>query len=701
MHEPPLLLLTIQVGVIIAASRLLGVVMRRFAQPQVLGEIVAGILLGPSFLGWLAPGVWAALFPADTIPFLELLAGFGIVIFMFLIGLELNPALLRQRGRAAAVISVTSIALPVVLGAAVAALLYRDLAAPEVSRLGFAGFIGAAMAITAFPVLARVLIERDLLHSRLGALALTCAAVDDVAGWCLLSVVAAVGHAHRAPHAVVLLAWLLFYLAVMVAALRPLLRRLTALYESRAGVSQNLLAVVFIALLVSALVTQWIGIHAIFGAFLLGAMMPKHSGFVRDVSEKLEDFATVFFLPIYFATTGLRTQVGLLDSVGLWLVCLLLIAVAVAGKFGGCLAAARATGFGWRESAALGALVNTRGLMELIILNVGLDLGLITPTVFTMMVLMAIVTTAMAAPALALIDPEGRLQPGAIEAESSAPGGSVLIPVALSTSGPHLLDVALSLAADDAPRIYALHVARPVERGALGANVPADGVSGDGVLAPLLAHARARGVEVRPVAVTSRNPAEEICEVARLKGAQLVVMGWHKPVFSKSVLSGTLDRVMRRCPTDIAVLVDKGTPSPPHRILLPYTGTVHDRLALRLAARLALRAGADLTLLHVVHPGRTKPRLEREARQLLDTVAPEPMTGHAVRLLVIETDRTVDAVLAEAVQHDLTVLGVGEEWHLAPHLFGLRSERVAAENPSSLLIVRAAGRDSGLVKRDS
>src|SRR5215468_2107236 len=335
VHEPPLLLLTIQVGVIIAASRLLGLLMRRLSQPQVLGEIVAGLLLGPSFLGWVAPGISAALFPAHTIPFLELLAGFGIVIFMFLIGLELNPALLRQRGRAAAVISTTSIALPVVLGASIAALLYRDLAGPGVSRLGFAGFIGAAMAITAFPVLARILIETGLLRTRLGTMALTCAAVDDVAGWCLLSVIAAIGHAAGAPHAVGILAWVLFYVAVMVALVRPLLRRLTALYESRAGVTPNLLAAVFIALLISAMATQWIGIHAIFGAFLLGAVMPKHGGFVRDLSEKLEDFATVFFLPIYFAATGLRTQVGLLDSFGLWLVCLLLIAVAIAGKFGG------------------------------------------------------------------------------------------------------------------------------------------------------------------------------------------------------------------------------------------------------------------------------------------------------------------------------------------------------------------------------
>jgi Kef-type K+ transport system membrane component KefB len=684
--QPPLLLLILEIGVIIGASRLIGLLARRFQQPQVIGEIVAGLLLGQSFLGWIAPGVSAALFPPQAMPFLEFLAQLGVVFFMFLVGLELNPSVLRERGRAAALISTTSMLVPFVLGVAVALPLYHGLAGPAVSRLAFAGFLGAAMAITAFPVLARILIERDLLRSRLGSIALTCAAVDDIAGWCLLALVAAVGHAHGAFQGAAVLAGVVIYVALMMAAVRPLLRGLAVFRESRGSVSQNMLATTLLLVLASALTTQWIGIHAIFGGFVMGAIMPRHPGFVRDLSEKIEDLVTVFLLPIYFAYTGLRTQVALLDSPVAWLICLLLIAVAVTGKFGGGMLASRAVGLSWRESAALGALVNTRGLMELIVLNVGLDLGLITPTVFAMMVLMAIVTTAMTSPALALIDPHGTLRSAPVETDGAAPSGSVLISVALSASGPRLLDTALALAETETPRVYALHVARPVERGALGADLP----SGDGTLAPLLAHAQERGADVRALAVTSRTPAEEICEVARLKDAQLIVMGWHKPVFAKSVLGGTPDRVMRHCAADVAILIDKGMETPPRRILLPFAGTVHDRLALRLAARLARRAGADLTLLHVVHPGRAEPRLEREARQLLDTVAPEPMTGHTIRLLVIETDRPVDAVLEEAARHDLTVLGVGEEWQLARHLFGLRSERVAVDNPSSLLIVRAA-----------
>ncbi len=687
-----LLLLTIQVGVIIGVSRLVGVLVRQFRQPQVIGEVIAGILLGPSLLGWLAPGLFAALFPPASLPMLKILAEVGVVFFMFLIGLELNPLLLRNSSRVAAVISITSIVLPFALGASTALALHSELAPPGVSRLAFAGFLGAAMAITAFPVLARILIERDMLHSRLGALTLTCAAVDDIAGWCLLSLVAAAGHARGTSSAFTIIGWVFLYLLVMLLVVRPLARRFIGMYASRGSVTQNMLSTVFVLLLASALATQWIGIHAIFGGFILGAVMPKDSGFVRDLSEKIEDFTTVFFLPIYFGFTGLRTEVTLLNGPAMWAICALLIAVAVAGKFGGSFIAARAVGLAPREAAAIGVLVNTRGLMELIILNVGLDLGLISPAVFAMMVLMAVVTTTMTAPLLAWIDPEGQLQSTVVAAEPGAAPGAVLIPVALSSSGPHLLDIATAIAEQESGPIYALHVARPVERGALGARVPTAGESRDGALEPLLAHARDRDLDVRPVVVTSRQAAEEICEVARVKGARLIVMGWHKPVFAKSVLGGTLERVMRRCEADLAILVDKGLAAVPHRVLLPYAGTVHDQLALRLAARLARRNGADLTLLHVVRPGRTAPRLEHEARQLLDTVAPEPMTGHMVRLLVIETDRAVDTVLAEAARHDLTVLGVGEEWQLARHLFGLRSERVAVDNPSSLLIVRAAAR---------
>jgi Kef-type K+ transport system membrane component KefB len=403
-----LLTLTLQIAVIIGVSRVLGVLFRALRQPQVIGEVVAGILLGPSLLGWLAPSLSAALFPPAALPFLQVLSEVGIIFFMFLIGLELDPGLLRERGRAAVVISGASIVAPFTLGAAAAFALHGTFGPPQVSALGFAVFLGAAMAITAFPVLARILIERDLLRTRLGVLALTCAAVDDIAGWCLLSVVAALGRGGGGLTGVTTLVWVGLYVALAVGVFRPQLVRLEV-WHGRAGLTKNLLATVFVLLMLSALATQWIGIHAIFGVFLFGVVMPKGGELARALTHRIEDFATVFLLPLYFAYTGLRTQIGLLSGPTEWAIAALLIAVAVAGKFGGSLIASRWVGLGWREAGALGVLINTRGLMELIILNIGLDLGLITPAVFAMMVLMAIVTTMIASPALAVLYPSARL----------------------------------------------------------------------------------------------------------------------------------------------------------------------------------------------------------------------------------------------------------------------------------------------------
>jgi Kef-type K+ transport system membrane component KefB len=689
--EKVLLFLTIEIAVIIVASRLLGMVFRRLQQPQVIGEIVAGILLGPSFLGWVAPEVAASLFPPAVIPSLKILSEYGVLFFMFLVGLELDPALLRGRGHAAVVISHVSIIAPFFLGALLSLFLYTRLSSDAVPFTSFALFLGAAMSVTAFPVLARILIERDLLKTKVGAVTLTCAAVDDVTAWCLLAFVVATVRAAGLHQALMTAGFALIYIGVMFFLIRPLLSRFGRLYENSGRLSQNLVAVIFVLVLVSATATDLIGIHSIFGAFMLGAILPKEGGFVRELTEKIEDFAVVFLLPIYFAYTGLRTQVGLLDSPDLWLFSLLIISVATLGKFGGSTIAALTTGLNWRESAALGVLMNTRGLMELIILNIGLDLGVISPVLFAMMVLMAIVTTISTTPVLAAIYPLERLRAELLEPEAAAASTQVLVPVALASSGPALLDMAAALAEGDTPLIYALHLARPLERGALGARMGQPSHSAEEALAPLLTHAQTQGLEVRPLVVVSRTPGADICDVARVKGTKLIVMGWHKPVFSRAMLGGTVQHVMKRSEADVAVFIDKNSPFPPRRILLPYTGTVHDRAALALAARLTHRFGVQLTILHVVYPGRPQPRLEQEAQNVLVQEFPEPAGGHT-QLRVVESLRPVEAVLQEAANYDLTVLGVGEEWQLGPHVFGLRPERIVAQCPSSLLVVRTRAR---------
>lgn len=387
--------------VVIVAARLVGLVFRRLGQPEVVGEITAGILLGPSLLGRVAPEVAGYLIPGGVVPVLEALSQIGIILFMFLVGLELDAALLRNRRETSIAVSHASILVPFVLGGALSLHLYPRLAPAGVPFTVFALFMGISMSVTAFPVLARILTDRGMQRTPLGAIALACAAVGDVTAWCLLAFV--VGIARAEPeHVLVTLGLTAGYLALMIAAARPAVAWFARRVEARGTVGQGAMAVVFAALLLSAFATEWIGIHALFGAFLLGALVPHDSVLARGVREKLEDVVVVLLLPAFFAVTGLRTEIGLVSGAGSWLLCGLIVLVASVGKFGGSAVAARLTGLDWRHSAALGALMNTRGLMELIVLDIGLDLGVLSPTLFAMLVIMALVTTFATAPALSL-----------------------------------------------------------------------------------------------------------------------------------------------------------------------------------------------------------------------------------------------------------------------------------------------------------
>lgn len=392
--------LLIQIGIILLVARLVGWGFRKIHQPQVMGEMVAGILLGPSLLGWLAPGVSAALFPPESLGFLNALSQIGLLLFMFLVGLEFDPKILRGQGHAAVVTSQSSIVAPFLLGTGLAFYLYPRLSNASVSFTSFALFMGTAMSITAFPVLARILTERKMLRSKVGAMTLACAAVNDVTGWSILAaVVLFVQTSSGASPLWLTLAGSALYILVMLLGLRPMLLKLDSSFQ-RWGISQDMMTLIFLVILVSGLVTEWLGIHALFGAFLAGVIMPKQHGFVQALTEKLEYVAIVLLLPLFFAFTGLRTSVGLLNGIHMWFFCALIILVAIVGKFGGAAAAARVTGMSWREASTVGILMNTRGLMELVVLNIGLDSGILSPVLFAMMVIMAIVTTLMTAPLL-------------------------------------------------------------------------------------------------------------------------------------------------------------------------------------------------------------------------------------------------------------------------------------------------------------
>ncbi|HKR13765.1 MAG TPA: cation:proton antiporter [Pyrinomonadaceae bacterium] len=399
-------LLVIQICVILIASYSVGWLLGRFRQPQVVGEMVAGVLLGPSLLGWLAPGFFAALFPPASLGPLSVLSQIGLLLFMFMIGLELDTKVLRKLGHIAVVISHTSIIVPFVLGALLALFLFPRMADDSLPFTGFVLFMGAAMSVTAFPVLARILDERNLMGTKLGTLTIACAAVDDVTAWCLLAVIIAIVKSEL-NHLPLwqMLPGVVVYLALMIYVIRPILRELLARQRDAAR-NDKLIVVLLVCMLASSWATEWLGIHALFGAFFAGVIVPKEKGFTENVRRRLQLPVVVLLIPLFFAFTGLRTSIGLISGAEMILYCGLVFLVAVAGKFGGSMLAARVMGTPWREAASIGVLMNTRGLIELVILNIGLDIGVLNRPLFSIMVLMAVGTTVMTTPLLSLIYPE-------------------------------------------------------------------------------------------------------------------------------------------------------------------------------------------------------------------------------------------------------------------------------------------------------
>jgi K+:H+ antiporter len=401
-QQPDVLLhVLVALAAVIITGRVLARLFAQLGQPPVIGEVLAGILLGPSLLGAERSAV---ILPPAIAPSLGVIAQLGVILYMFIVGLELNASLLRARAHAVIATSHASILTPFVLGAGLSLALYPRLSTSNVPFTSFALFMGVAMSITAFPVLARILTDQRMSRSELGVIALSCAATDDVTAWCLLALVVGVANA-RVGDGLRVVAGALAYVGCVLFVVRPIVRRIAARWSAE-PLSRAAVAWVFVGLLLSTIATETIGIHAIFGAFLLGAVLPHDSALATTFVRKLEDIVTVLLLPAFFALTGMRTQIGLVSGLDKWAICVAIIVVATVGKFGGTYAAARLTGLDARPAAALGALMNTRGLMELIVLNVGLDLGVISPTLFAMMVLMALATTMVTAPALRWLVPD-------------------------------------------------------------------------------------------------------------------------------------------------------------------------------------------------------------------------------------------------------------------------------------------------------
>lgn len=646
MHHS-LAILLLQILAIIVTARLFAMFFNRIGQPGVIGEIVAGIVLGPSVLGYWFPDSFAFLFPTDSLGNLGFLSQIGLILFMFVIGMELDLKVLSKKAHDAVVISHASIVVPYALGVGLSYFLYRKLAPPDTSFLSFALFMGIAMSITAFPVLARIIQERGMQRTRLGTVALTCAAADDITAWCILAAVIAIVKAGSAMSALYTMIVALLYVLFMIKVLRPFLLRLGDIYSDRESISKPVVAVLMIVLIASSYATEVTGIHALFGAFLAGAIMPPNLSFRRVMINKVEDVAVTLMLPLFFVFTGLRTQIGLLNEPGHWLTCLAVIGVAVLGKFGGSMVAARFTGNSWRDSLSIGALMNTRGLMELVVLNIGYDLGVLSPEIFAMMVLMALATTFMTGPALDLINRFTRSPETSEPVQSGAPtpGWRVLLSFGPAQSGRKLLRLADLLTFKQHGRLHltALHLApdaevNPVDRGDFERES----------FRPIKKESELLGLDIETRYKVSNDAAREIVNSANEGGYDLLLVGTNKPllqgtllgellgftsrVIDPSKLLGTLtgretllpandhlDAHVRqfvdevRC--SVGIFIDKDFSGAQH-VLVPVFA-VGDLPLLNYAERLMRNAEARVTILDVGGITEREPAFHAETRRLM------------------------------------------------------------------------------------
>jgi Kef-type K+ transport system membrane component KefB len=699
----------IQVLMVIGLSRLMGLLFRKIQQPLVIGEIIAGIMLGPSLLGFLAPNLAAALFPQETIPYLGVLSQIGLIFFMFLIGLELDPRDLKGELHTAVLISHVSILTPFSLGAIAALILYPQVSNDTVSFTAFALFLGAAMSITAFPVLARIITEHNLQQSWLGTLALTCAAVDDVTAWCLLAVAIAVTRTNSMVAAIPTVLAAILYIAFMVTVGRWLLQFLTNFYERSGKLTQSMLAVIYICMVISAIITEQIGIHLIFGAFLFGAVMPKNEGLTRELAQKTEDFVLTFLLPIFFAYSGLRTQVGLLNRPILWLLCLLVVGVAIVGKYVGTFVAARSQGMGYRESAALGWLMNTRGLTELIVLNIGLSLGVISPLLFTMLVIMALVTTVMTAPLLEWTYPKHLIRQQTLVQESDRsepleqpafPAYQILVPVANPTTQQGLLQLAIALAQNERqPAVVHPLSLIQVETDYAYESLPREAArlmtqrheSLTQLIQTLTAQMPATSQKstfpctMQPIIQISSDVAKTTTEIALRESMNLILMGWHRPAFSSNRLGGRVGKILSTAPVDVAVFIDR-QPQQLNHLLVPYTPNIHTELGLELALRLlSSDEQRRLTILRIT-PDHQPCEFSYEFNQLMDRL-PRSLLKR-IEMPCVQTRTPIDTVVKASVSMDLTIAGASRVWGLERQTLGRYADELAVWCVSSLLITR-------------
>ncbi|EKT4526354.1 cation:proton antiporter [Flavobacterium psychrophilum] len=537
LHHPLAILLG-QIITIIIVARFFGWIFKKIGQPSVIGEIIAGIFLGPSVVGMYFPEFSLALFPTESLGNLQFLSQIGLILFMFVIGMELDLKVLKNKANEAVVISHASIVIPFALGISLAYFVYYRFAPQGVEFLSFSLFMGIAMSITAFPVLARIVQERGIHKTKLGSIVITCAAADDITAWCLLAAVIAIVKAGSFISSLYVIALAVLYVLLMLFIVKPFFKRVGDLYSNNENLSKPVVAIFFLTLILSSYCTEVIGIHALFGAFMTGVIMPDVSKFRNIFIEKVEDVSLILLLPLFFVFTGLRTQIGLINDPYLWKITGYIILVAVIGKFIGSALAAKFVGQNWKDSLTIGALMNTRGLMELVVLNIGYDLGVLNSEIFTMMVIMALVTTFMTGPALDLINyifkSKGILTP---EEDIDTNKYKILVSFGNYEKGKSLLRLANSLIKKqkDVSTITAMHLSVSDEMH--GFNLE---VYEKEAFIPIIEESKLLNQDINTIYKATVDIETDIAEIANNGDYDLLLVGLGKSIFEGTLLGKVL-----------------------------------------------------------------------------------------------------------------------------------------------------------------
>ncbi len=698
--------LVLQIAIILLVARACGAVLRFLGQPEVIGEMIGGLLLGPSALGLIWHGaVLNWLFPKTSMPLLNLLADLGVIFFMFIVGLELDIMTLRGKGPTVVASGLSSLIGPFICGLAIAwGILHFHLISGTIkSPLAFILMAATAMGMTAFPVLARVISDLNLGKTSAGLLAIPAAAVLDVTGWCLLAVMYDLARASLAGHSssVWTSVWVgtrtallaAAYVIVMMFVIRRFLWRFYAHFEVRGKVSRNVLAITLFMLLMSSLVAEGLGINAIFGAFMMGLIFPADEAFVRHITSKLEDITLLVLMPIFFATVGLHTNIVALAGENIWKLWLGLAGILFVVKFLFSSTPAWLLGAKAGDAAKLGLLMNTHGVVELVVLSLAWQMHAINSHILALLILVLLTITIFSSGVTRLIEfPAQRRKlrltrsaDGSTPDSQAAGAMHVLVPLSQPATAAMLVRLAGAFLAGRPGRISALRMHEPgdwqLTRDVLGP------VAED----PLEVANREAGIRhlnLQTMSFPSRTIARDICRVAEYQAANWILLGAHRGILDTSAIGGVVQQVLKKAICNVGILISKEL-GEVRRILVPYVGEAQDAGALLAAQLLSRDPQVQITILHVVKPERANPQDELGVKGLVDRFLPNPDGGNRIHMQIIPSDDPVGVVVEHSRKHDLIVLGISPLWKLKESLLGRASGSVAKKTNCSILVVHA------------